>query len=167
MQFFPIYVRSRGGTVSDVSQMWIWMLLFEAPLVFMSGRLFARFGVARVMTTAAAAGGLRWLICACLPSLTFAYPVQIVHALVVTGIGVGTSLYVEQVVPGRLRATAQALAVMMGSSIGGVASAAIGGAIMDRYGINPLYFGYGAGALLWSLSWWRVLGHDASEAATA
>jgi PPP family 3-phenylpropionic acid transporter len=167
MQFFPIFVRSRGGSVSDVSRMWIWMLLLEAPLIFVSGRLFERFGVARVMTTAAAAGGLRWLICSCLPSLTFVYPVQLIHALVVTGISVGTSLYVEQVVPGRLRATAQALAVMMGSSIGGVASSAIAGSIMDRYGVNALYFGYGAGALLWSLSWWRVLGHDVTEAATA
>ena len=167
MLFFPLYVRARGGSVSDVSHMWIWMLLLEAPLIFVSGRLFERFGVARMITAAAAGGGLRWLVCACLPSLTFVYPMQLFHALLVTGLGVGTSLYVERVVPGRLRSTGQALVVMVGASIGGVASSTLGGAIVDRFGVDPLYFGYGAGAMLWSAAWWRALEHDALQPAPA
>lgn len=122
MQLFPLYVRSRGGTMTDLSHLWICMVLLEVPLMFGSSRLFARFGVTRVMLAASAAGGVRWVVCALVPTLSGVYPVQALHALVVTGLNVGTALHVERIVPARLRSTAQSTVVMVGSSVGGVLS---------------------------------------------
>jgi MFS transporter, PPP family, 3-phenylpropionic acid transporter len=164
---FPLYVRARGGDMHDVSQMWIWMLLLEVPLIFGSSRLFARFGVTRIMIVAAAAGALRWIACACAPTLAYASPVQLLHALVVTGLGVGTALHVEQIVPARLRSTAQALAVMVGSSLGGMLSSVLCGAALDRFGIDAVYLAGGAGGTLWAFAWWRPLVHGAQAAARA
>jgi PPP family 3-phenylpropionic acid transporter len=161
---FPLYVRARGGHMQDVSHMWIWMLLLEVPLIFGSGWLFGRFGVTRVMIVAAVAGSLRWIACAGAPTLAYAYPVQLLHALVVTGLGVGTALHVEQIVPGRLRSTAQALTVMVGSSLGGMLSSVLCGAALDRFGVDPVYFAGGAGGVLWALLWWRPLVHGAQRA---
>ena len=160
MQLFPLYVRSRGGTLGDVSRMWLWMLLLEAPMIFGSSWLFRRFGVARVQTAAVAAGGLRWVVCASLPALTYAYPVQLLHALMITGTLVGTALHVEQIVPARLRSTAQAAVTMAGASIGGVLSSVLGGAIVDRFGIDLLYFAFGSAGLAWAAGWWRPLALD-------
>jgi len=161
---FPLYVRARGGDMSDVSHMWIWMLLLEVPMIFGSSRLFDRFGVTRVMIVAAAGGALRWIACAYAPSLAFAYPVQLLHALVVTGLGVGTALHVEQIVPGRLRSTAQALAVMVGSSLGGMLSSVLCGAALDRFGVDAVYLAGGTGGVLWALAWWRPLIHGTRAA---
>lgn len=160
MQLFPLYVRSRGGTMADLSQLWICMLLLEVPLIFGSSRLFARFGVTRVMLVAAAAGGVRWLVCALVPTLAGVYPVQALHALVVTGLGVGTALYVEQIVPARLRSTAQTTVVMVGSSIGGALSTTLGGLFLDRVGVDALFLAGGAGALVWAVAAGRLLEQD-------
>ena len=44
IQLFPLFVRSLGGGVDDVSRMWVWMLLLEIPLVAWSGTLRVRLG---------------------------------------------------------------------------------------------------------------------------
>jgi len=150
MQLFPLYVRSRGGTMTDLSNLWICMLLLEAPLIFGSSKLFATFGVARMMLIASAGGGVRWLVCSLVPALSGVYAVQALHALVVTGLSVGTALYVEQIVPERLRSTAQSTVVMVGSSVGGVLSSTIGGVVVDRFGVDTLFMIGGAGALLFT-----------------
>ena len=134
MQLFPLFVRSRGGSVTDLSNLWICMASLEVPLIFSSHRLFRAIGVTRMMLIASAGGGIRWVVCALVPTLSGVYPVQALHALVVTGLNVGTALYVEQIVPVRLRSTAQSTVVMVGSSVGGVLSSVIGGA--DRGGMG-------------------------------
>jgi MFS family permease len=156
-QLLPIYVRSRGGSMTDLSHMWICMLILEIPLIFASGSLFARFGVKPLMLIAAAAGGLRWFVCALAPSLTWVYPAQTAHALVVTGLNVGSVLYVERIVPARLRSTAQSALIMVGSSIGGTLSTALGGVVVDHAGVNTLYLGAGLGAVAWALYAQRLL----------
>jgi pimeloyl-ACP methyl ester carboxylesterase len=83
--------------------------------------------------------------------------VQLLHALVVTGLGVGTALHMEQIIPGRLRSTGQALVVMVGSSLGGMLSSVLCGAALDRFGVDAVYLVAGAGGTLWALAWWRPL----------
>jgi PPP family 3-phenylpropionic acid transporter len=157
MQLFPLYVRSRGGTMTDLSHLWICMVLLEVPLIFGSSWLFARFGVKRMMLVAAAGGGVRWVVCALVPTLAGVYPVQALHALVVTGLNVGTALYVERIVPARLRSTAQSTVVMVGSSVGGVLSTTLGGFVVDRWGVDVLFLAGGIGALSWVLGAGRLL----------
>lgn len=159
MQLFPLYVRSRGGSMTDLSRMWICMVLLEVPLIFGSGWLFARVGVARMMLIASAGGGVRWLLCALVPTLSGVYVIQALHALVVTGLNVGTALYVEEIVPPRLRSTAQSMVVMVGSSIGGVLSATLGGFVVERLGVDALFFAGGVGAIAWVLVGGRMLAH--------
>jgi PPP family 3-phenylpropionic acid transporter len=149
MQLFPLYVRSRGGSMTDLSNLWICMALLEIPLIFGSSKLFAALGVPRMMLIASAAGGVRWLVCALVPTLAGVYPVQALHALVVTGLNVGTALYVEQIVPERLRSTAQSTVVMVGISVGGALSNVIGGAIVERWGVDALFLTGGIGAIAW------------------
>jgi PPP family 3-phenylpropionic acid transporter len=157
MQLFPLYVRSRGGTMTDLSHLWICMVLLEVPLIFGSSWLFARFGVKRMMLAAAAGGGVRWVVCALVPTLAGVYAVQALHALVVTGLNVGTALYVERIVPARLRSTAQSTVVMVGSSVGGVLSTTLGGFVVDRWGVDALFLAGGVGALCWVLGAGRLL----------
>ena len=157
MQLFPLYVRSRGGSMTDLSNLWICMASLELPLIFGSSWLFKRIGVARMMLIASAAGGVRWLVCALVPTLSGVYPVQGLHALVVTGLNVGTALYVEQIVPERLRSTAQSTVVMVGSSVGGVLSSVLGGVIVDRWGVDRLFLIGGIGAIAWVLGARRLL----------
>ena len=68
------------------------------------------------------------------------------HALVVAGLLVGAPLYVEVLIPGRLRSTGQGLLTMLGASIGGILSANAAGGLLERFGPSAPYLVGGLGA---------------------
>ena len=148
MTMFPVFVRAQGGSLDSVSRMWILMLSLEIPLIALSGASLARIGPRGLLAVGAMAGGLRWAICGFAPSLAWIYPVQILHGVVVAGLIIGGPLYVEAVVPERLRSTGQGLLAMVGVSVGGIASNLATGWLLDRVGPEAPYAIGGIGAML-------------------
>ncbi|MGD8862720.1 MAG: MFS transporter [Myxococcales bacterium] len=148
MILFPIYVRSRGGDMGDLSRLWIWMLLLEIPMVAYSGPLFERLGARTMICAALFAGGVRWVVCASTAELAHAYPVQVLHAITIGGLLIGGALYVERLVPIQLRSTAQA-GLTMTSALGGILSSSLGGVLLDAAGVDALYYAGGVGAVSW------------------
>jgi MFS family permease len=98
------------------------------------------------------AGGLRWAICGFAPDLSWVWPVQLLHGVVVTGLVIGGPLYVEQVVPERLRSTGQGLLAMVGFGIGGMASNAGSGWLVDQVAAWAPYAVGGVGAIALGLA---------------
>ena len=147
MTFFPVFVRSLGGTLDSVSRLWVPMLLLEIPLIALSGLGLQRLGARGLLAIGVFAGGLRWLVCGLAPDLGWVYPVQLLHGVVVTGLILGGPLYVEQVVPERLRSTGQGVLAMMGVSIGGIASNLATGWLIDHVGASAPYVIGGIGGI--------------------
>ena len=147
MMFFPVFVRSLGGTLDSVSRLWVPMLLLEIPLIALSGLGLQRLGARGLLAIGVFAGGLRWLVCGLAPDLAWVYPVQLLHGVVVTGLILGGPLYVEQVVPERLRSTGQGVLAMMGVSIGGIASNLATGWLIDHVGASAPYVIGGIGGI--------------------
>jgi PPP family 3-phenylpropionic acid transporter len=147
MSIFPIYVRSLGGTLDSVSHMWILMLALELPLVFYSGSSIARVGPRGLLAIGTLAGGIRWTACGLLSNLAAVYPFQILHGVVVAGLVIGGPLYVEAVVPERLRSTGQGVLAMVGVSMGAVTSQLGTGILLELGGTRAPYLVGGLGAL--------------------
>jgi len=152
---FPMFVRSLGGDLETVSRMWVWMLAFEIPLLAGVAAAPAWVGARELIGIGIAADALRWLVCAWSPSLELIYAAQVLHGLAVAGFVVGSALYVEAVVPGRLRSTAQGLVYMVGVSLGGILSSAASGALLDAFGARSpaLVGGIGGALLAMALPW--------------
>jgi PPP family 3-phenylpropionic acid transporter len=148
MTFFPVFVRSLGGTLDSVSRLWIPMLLLEIPLIALAGQGLQRFGARGLLAIGVFAGGLRWLVCGLAPDLAWVYPVQLLHGVVVTGLILGGPLYVEQVVPERLRSTGQGVLAMIGLSIGGIVSNLGTGWLLEHVGVTAPYLVGGVGGLV-------------------
>lgn len=146
--FFPVFVRSLGGDVDTVSRMWILMLSLEIPLVAGSGFTLSRLGARGLLAMGIAAGGLRWTVCGFAPDLAWVWPVQVLHGVVVAGIIVGGPLYVESVVPERLRSTGQGLYAMFAFSVGGICSNLASGWLVEQVGPAAPYAVGGVGGLL-------------------
>jgi MFS family permease len=123
------------------------MLLLEIPLVALSGASLARLGARGLVGLGLAAGGLRWLVCALASDLAWLYPVQLLHGVVVAGFVLGTPLYVESVVPERLRSTGQGVLAMFGASLGGISSNLASGWLLEHVGTRAPYLWGGLGAL--------------------
>ncbi len=148
IQFFSILVGERGGTLTDVSDLWVPMLLVEIVLVFLSSQATRRFGAKALIAVGIGADGLRWLLTLLAPSLFWMIWPQLLHGVVIAGLIIGSAHYVEQVVPDRLRSTGQAGFAMVGISCATAFSNLGTGFLADAYGIEAPFLVGGTGAVL-------------------
>jgi PPP family 3-phenylpropionic acid transporter len=152
MALFPLYVRSLGGDASMIGKMWVFMLVLEIPLIALSGAGFRRLGPRGLLTAGIAAGAIRWLICGLASDLRILYAAQILHGVTVAGLIIGAPLYMEAVIPERLRSTGQSLLSMIGISVGGILSNVGAGWLLTHVGPRaPAIIG-GIGGLLLTLA---------------
>ena len=128
------------------------MLLLEIPLILLSGPTIRRIGARGLLAVGVIADGFRWLICSLVSDLSVMYALQLLHGLVVAGLFVGASLYVESAVPERLRSTGQGLLAMIGFSCAGVFSNVFGGLLLEHFGADAPFRVGGIGALLLGLA---------------
>ncbi|HSK29438.1 MAG TPA: MFS transporter [Candidatus Limnocylindria bacterium] len=147
MWLFPLFVRSRGGDMDMIRNMWILMLVVEIPLVLMTGSGLKRLGARGMVIVGVAVGGLRWLCCALITDPTWLFAIQALHGVTVVGLNLGSPLYLDVVAPERLRSTAQGILSMVGSGIAGIVSNLAAGWLVDRGGTDLLYMICGIGAL--------------------
>ncbi len=148
---FPLFVRDRGGDLTTVGQMWIVMIMMEVPLVVLSGAGLRRVGARGLLGIGVFAGGVRWLACALCHDLTLLYPIQLLHGAVVAGLLLGGPLYLEMIVPERLRSTGQGWLATVGIGLGGILSNAACGWLIDHIGIDATYAIGGVGGVV--LGW--------------
>ncbi len=155
MWLFPLFVRSRGGDLTTIRDMWILMLLIEVPLVLSTGSGLKRLGARGLLAVGVLVGGARWTLCALVSDPTFLFAVQALHGVTVVGLNVGSPLYLDVVAPEKLRSTAQAALSMVASGIAAMASNISAGWLIDRSGIDLLYLICGSGLLaLGGFAWW-------------
>ncbi|MDH3684607.1 MAG: MFS transporter [Myxococcales bacterium] len=153
----PLFVADRGGDLATVSRLWIPMLALEIPLVLYSGSVLRRLGPRALLAIGVLADGGRWLACSFIDDLRFIFALQLLHGVVVAGMIIGLQLYVEKVVPERLRSTAQGLLGMVGGSVAGMLSIALGGALIEHVGVDAPYRIGGACAVALGACSWLLL----------
>ncbi len=147
MMLFPIYVRAHGGTLDDVSSMWVLMLVIETPLIALSGTLSARLGARGALAMGVFCGGARWLACSLVSDLNTIFWIQALHGAVVAGLLVGGPLYIEATVPEALRSTGQGFLAMVSIGGGGFISILCSGVLIEHFGADAPYLIGGGGAL--------------------
>jgi PPP family 3-phenylpropionic acid transporter len=148
MSLFPLYLRGHGRGLETLSQMWIFMLLLEIPLIAFSGTGLRHLGPRGLLVAGLAAGGIRWIVCGLIDDLRVIYVVQLLHGVTVAGVGIGSALYVEASVPARLRSTGQALNATAGVGIGSILSNVAAGWLMDHQSVDAPFVVGGTGTLL-------------------
>ncbi len=149
--FFPLFVSSMGGDAETVSRMWLPMLALEIPLIALSGATLERIGHRGLLGLGVVAGGVRWAVCGFAPDLSWVWPVQLLHGIVVAGLIIGGPLYVDRVVPERLRSTGQSLLAMIGFGVGGIVSNVGTGWLIDHVSIAAPFVLGGVGAIVLGL----------------
>jgi len=134
MVLFPILVRAQGGGLDAISQMWLIMLALEVPLVFFLGAGVRRVGPRGVIAIGVVAAAVRWSVSGYADDLRWVYPAQALHGVTVFGIVLGAPVYVDAVVPARLRSTGQGLLAMVGVSLGSILSNLSAGWLTEAIG---------------------------------
>jgi PPP family 3-phenylpropionic acid transporter len=163
IQLFPLFVRSLGGGLDALSRMWVLMLLLEIPLMAWVGGLRVRLGARGLLALGVVASGLRWSGSAFVDDSGVASALGVLHGVSVVGLGIGATVYVEEVVSDELRSTGQGLLAAVGIGLGGILSNVACGWLFERLGAQVTYLGCGVGALLLGLATPLVLpktGHE-------
>ena len=117
----------------------------------------SRLGARGLLALGIGAGGLRWILCSFVTTLPVLYPIQVLHAVTVTGLFLGGPLYIEATTPAQLRSTGQALFGMIGMGLGGSSSSLLTGWLLEHAGITAPYLAGGIGALTLTLFLPRLL----------
>lgn len=157
INIFPMFIASRGGDASSISEMWIYMLILEIPLVAFSGQTLRRLGPRGLLLGGLLAEGIRWTSCSLIENLEVIRVAQLLHGVGVAGIIVGAPLYLEQAVPPRLRATGQALISSAGFGAGAIVSITASGWLFEHVGPTAPFAAAGVGLFLLGLLLFRVL----------
>ena len=152
IQFFPLLVESRGGDLETLANLWVPMVLLEIPLVYFAGKGVDRFGARALVMLGVGADGLRWVLALLAPDFVWMGAANLLHGVVIAGLLIGSALYVEQVVPERLRSTGQGVLAMFSVSFANVFSNLGAGALLDRLGVDSLFWIAGLGAVGLALS---------------
>ena len=130
----PVLVRDHGGGIDAISRLWLLMVSLEIPLVYYFGATVRRLGGRTVITLGLLAGVVRWGISGFADDPAWVYGSQVLHGVTVWGVIVGTSFYVNQVVPPELRSTAQAALATFGTGLGALLSNVGAGVLIDVVG---------------------------------
>jgi PPP family 3-phenylpropionic acid transporter len=132
--FFPIYFKEQGGDSALLGWSMVISSLSELPFLLWSGWIFKRVSIPLLLLIAAFAAALRWLLFAVIAQPVWMLPVQVLHGAIFIVLTVTLATYINREVPAEWKASGQTLngllnlgaARIIGSFVGGIASAAFG-----------------------------------------
>ena len=111
----------------------------ELPIFFLSAWLIRKFSARGVIIIALGIFALRSLLISFITDPNWAVAVQLLHGPSFSAFWAASVVFVFEVAPPRLRATAQAMLGMMMFGLGGTIGAPVGAAIMEHFDSVMMY----------------------------
>jgi len=162
--FLPVHMRELGLAGWVIG--WSFSVGVAAEVIFLmaSRPLLKRMGIRTLLLTASGAAGLRW----CLYSLAEApwafLTISLLHALTFAAFHVSSITYVNSRTPPSLRSSGQAFFSASTYGAGGIAGAALSGALFHTLGLVGILRAASIVALLSAFVYWFALkGGDAGR----
>lgn len=126
--FFSIYLGEHGYSPSTQGVLWSIGVLVEIGLLFLSRRIFRRWGARRLLVFSLGITALRWWVTALWPdSLPVMVVAQTTHAFSFAAFFAAAMLLLAEYFPGKLNGHGQGVFYGLSSGIGGVAGALLAG----------------------------------------
>lgn len=149
--FLSLYVQNRVRW-DVVSGMWALGAMAELPFIFASGWFIRKMGVWNVMLLSLGAIVLRLGIYVLFPVPAGVVAGQLLHSLCFGLFFPASVAFVSRTVPEEKRALGMAMNIALGAGIPNLAGNAVGGAIIERSGWNPLFLAFMAPAVAGALA---------------
>ena len=156
--FFSIYLGEHGYAPSVQGLLWSIGVLVEIGLLFLSQRIFRRWGARRLLVFSLGITSVRWWVTAAWPdSLAMMVLAQTTHAFSFAAFFAAAMLLLAEYFPGRHNGHGQGVFYGLSSGIGGVIGALLSGQLW-RIGGQAAFVASGFIALAaFSIAWYWLL----------
>lgn len=165
--FFSIYLGEHGYTPSVQGLLWSIGVLVEIGLLFLSQRIFRRWGARRLLVFSLGITSVRWWVTAAWPdSLPVMVLAQTTHAFSFAAFFAAAMLLLAEYFPGRHNGHGQGVFYGLSSGVGGVIGALLAGQLW-RIGGQAAFVASGFIALAaFAIAWYWLLRRPRVIAAT-
>jgi PPP family 3-phenylpropionic acid transporter len=166
--FFSIYLGEHGYAPSVQGLLWSIGVLVEIGLLFLSQRIFRRWGARRLLVFSLGITSVRWWVTAAWPdSLPVMVLAQTTHAFSFAAFFAAAMLLLAEYFPGRHNGHGQGVFYGLSSGVGGVIGALLAGQLW-RIGGQAAFVASGFIALAaFAIAWYWLLGRPRVAAAAA
>jgi PPP family 3-phenylpropionic acid transporter len=152
--YFSLYLALLGYSKALIGLFWVVGVLAEIVFFFTQGRLFARFGVFRLLAASFVLAAVRFALVAQFAHVwALLLLAQLLHAASFAVHHSATILTIQQWFPGSAAARGQALYISIGYGIGGSAGALVAAALWTTVGPSAAFLASSAAAVA---GWWAV-----------
>ncbi|KGX89424.1 MFS transporter [Pontibacillus halophilus JSM 076056 = DSM 19796] len=137
--YFGTFILTVGGTLSGVGVAFLIAAGSEAPFMNIAQKVINRFGVIHVLIFCALVSSMRWLVYFFEPSVSVVYATTIVQGVSVGLYIPAALLFVREVAPSDVQATAVGLYSAVGNGMGNAFFTFIGGVLLDWWNVYGMY----------------------------
>ncbi len=141
--FFSLYLRDTFA-VANVSAIWAIGAAAEVPMILLSGRIMARFGVRATLTAGIAAITVRLALYGLFPVLAVVVPAQLLHALTFGALHPASVAYVNTKIDASRRGLGMAVYNALSLGLASFAASGFGGYLVEAAGYRGLFLAYAA-----------------------
>jgi MFS transporter, PPP family, 3-phenylpropionic acid transporter len=134
--FYPIHFISIGGTSAQVGIMLFFCAVTEIPCLILAGRVVKRIGLDRVLIISGLTTVIRWVLLFFVQNPIAAIFANLLHGIGYIGFSYCVVVYVNEHVPGDLRASGQSFNVLIGNVFSRVIFGYLGGLASQAFGVN-------------------------------
>ncbi|MGH8061839.1 MAG: MFS transporter, partial [Pseudoxanthomonas sp.] len=165
--FFSIYLGEHGYAPSVQGLLWSIGVLVEIGLLFLSQRIFRRWGARRLLVFSLGITSVRWWVTAAWPdSLPMMVLAQTTHAFSFAAFFAAAMLLLAEYFPGRHNGHGQGVFYGLSSGVGGVIGALLAGQLW-RIGGQAAFVASGFIALAaFAIAWYWLLRRPRAATAT-
>ncbi|WP_077622275.1 MFS transporter [Sediminibacillus massiliensis] len=150
--FLGIYIVQLGGSEGLVGVAWFVGVLSEAIVFALAAVWFKKFHPLYFIIAAGFLYSLRWFIYAFLDNPAFVIGFQFMHGITFGVFYLTAFHYVTRLIPVNLQSTGHLVFVSVFFGVSGIIGSLLGGALIDSFGGETLYFILGWSALIGSIS---------------
>lgn len=139
--FFTLYLHDRFAMEQAA---WVWAIgaAAETPLLFVSGWIIRRTGLAAMLVVSMASVSVRMVVYALAPDLWLVLPTQLLHAAAFGLFHAASIEFLRRKVSGGRRGLAMALYMSLAIALPAWLGSSIGGEVAERWGYTVLFLCY-------------------------
>ncbi|AGC68042.1 major facilitator transporter [Thermoclostridium stercorarium subsp. stercorarium DSM 8532] len=136
--YYPIYFESINGNSSYTGILIFTCAIAEIPFMMIIDKILKKFGMIKLLISAAAVSGIRWLLMYFLTNPVLIILANLMHGFSFTCFTYSILTYINVNTPKSLKATAQTLNSMVSAFFSKVVFGILGGVASDIFGINKI-----------------------------